>query len=328
MLPEDDENNNHIEEQNESENETDVEDFLNKVEVIKKTEERKVFIIKHDNNSGDGEPAPASIANKFNWGAFLFNWIWGIRYRKWVLVAIPVLMVLPFGFLLGIPGCIWAGMNGNQWAWEVVEYKNEEDFHSAQKRWVKAWCILFSIFVLAALIIWAMIPKQKPAEVPKMNTDIENSPVTQQMFIPDEVFKNTTSEDKYSDILASDKFIVYWLRYKNDFEDSNLKYLQDKMIEQKDRINDGFVLYPELVEKRGEDGSIIKTDKNIEMKKDDIKPHCSNPNSTCIEKWLYENCYDRYCIINPGTGAYMKVSGKNNVIPQALNAVDSWNRYK
>ena len=44
--------------------------------------------------------------------------------------------------------------------------------------------------------------------------------------------------------------------------------------------------------------------------------------------WLYENCYNKYCVINPKTKAYIKVGGKKNVIPQAIKAANRWSTEK
>ena len=74
------------------------------------------------------------MVENFNWGAFLFNFVWGIKYRKWALLAVPFLCFVPY---IGIPAALimayWAGKNGNQWAWEEVSYKDKDDFHEGSK---------------------------------------------------------------------------------------------------------------------------------------------------------------------------------------------------
>ena len=324
MFPED-ENQNHPEENNSHEMESDettIEDFLDKFTVTKK-EKKTVFITKHDNNSGEGEEAPESIAYKFNWGAFLFNWIWAVKYKKWWLLSILVMLFIPYGYIPAGVLCLWAGMKGNQWAWEEVQYESEEDFHQAQKKWVKAWFGIVSVLVVVGLIVLSSMPKQKQVEAQESMTSFTSTP--REMKIPNEVYKNTTTQDRYSDLLNSDKYIIYWVRYKNDFENSNLEFIQNKMAEKTEAVKDRFMLIPNLIEIRDASGNVIESQKNIQMRKYDLKPHCENVGQTCFEGWLYENCYNRYCVINPQTRAYIKVGGKKNVVPQAIKASNRWN---
>lgn len=327
MFPED-ENENHPEENNQQEvesDETTIEDFLDKFTVTKK-EEKKVFITKHDNNSGEGEEAPESIAYQFNWGAFLFNWIWAIKYKKWWLLSILVMLFIPYGFIPAGVLCIWAGMKGNQWAWEEVQYENEEDFHDAQKKWVKAWFGIMTVLVIIGLIILGSMPKQKQVETQESMTSFTSA--TREMRIPYEVVQNTTAQDKYNELLNADKYIIYWVRYKNDFENSNLEFIQKKMEERKETLKDRFILVPTLVEIHDASGNLIESRKNIQMDKYDLKAHCENQDKTCFEGWLYENCYNKYCVINPKTKVYIKVGGKKNLIPQAIKAANSWDSNK
>lgn len=329
MFPEDNNENfseeNKQQEQNLESDETTIEDFLDKFTVSKKAE-KKVFITERDNNSGEGEEAPESIAYKFNWGAFLFNWIWAVKYQKWWLLSIPVMLFIPYGFIPAGVLCIWAGMKGNQWAWEEVQYESEEDFHEAQRKWVKAWFGFLAVFVVICLMILSSMPKKKQVETQETMTSFTST--TREMKIPDEVYQNTTVKDKYNELLNADKYIIYWVRYKNDFENSNLEFIQNKMTERKDALKNRFMLIPNLVEIHDENGNIIESRKNIQMEKYDLKPSCENQDKTCFEGWLYENCYNKYCVINPKTKAYIKVGGKKNVIPQAIKAANRWSTAK
>ena len=157
-------------ENNKPKKEITLEEFVNqtskdKIKVERK-ETKKVTIHKRENNSGMGEPAPYTISRQFNWGAFLFNWIWGIKYKRWSLLIIPILLFIPYGFLISIIASIWAGTKGNQWAWEEIEYKDEEDFHHAQKAWVKAGFIIGLICLLAVSpIILSLINISEPTRL-------------------------------------------------------------------------------------------------------------------------------------------------------------------
>jgi len=61
----------------------------------------------------------------WNWGAFAFNWIWGIRFRTYraLLVFVPfVNIVMPFVL----------GFKGNEWAWKHNHWHSVEEFKHSQ----------------------------------------------------------------------------------------------------------------------------------------------------------------------------------------------------
>ena len=81
--------------------------------------------------------------DRWNWGAFLLNWIWGIGNGTYI----ALLCFVPFGivvmpFVLGFKGSAWAWRNGR---WESVER-----FKRAQRRW--AICGAITWLVLGCLI--------------------------------------------------------------------------------------------------------------------------------------------------------------------------------
>lgn len=303
--------------------ETTIEEFLDKI-VIEK-EEKKVFIVKHDNNSGTGETAPHSIAGKFNWGAFLFNWIWGIKYQKWILLIILVLTIIPYGFIAGIIMCIWAGIKGNQWAWEEVQYKNEEDFHNAQKKWVKAWFITMAILCIAAGSIWYFLPKKQQEEIKLQNYSFFSST---ELGIPQKVYDDTTPEDINYEILTSSKYIIYWKNDHNEHSKDNQKYIEEQFAKNKELLADKFTLQPNIIneEEATQDNNIQNNaDEPIATNKEDKEVNvCKNKDALCLEAWLNKNCNTGYCIINPTLKKYYKVRGKENVIPKAIRLLKVW----
>ncbi|MGY5450365.1 hypothetical protein ACVFI8_05395 [Agarivorans sp. MS3-6] len=82
----------------------------------------------------------------WNWGAFIFCCIWGVRFRTyrslWVLVPF-VNIIMPFVL----------GFKGNEWAWENNQWSSIEEFKSSQRRWSVSAGILFvgSFIYVAAL---------------------------------------------------------------------------------------------------------------------------------------------------------------------------------
>lgn len=95
----------------------------------------------------DPKPIPPEI-DRWNWGAFLLNWIWGIGNNTFIalLTLIPIVgLVMPF--VLGAKGSRWAWRNGR---WDSVEH-----FKRVQRKWaiwgavvwVAAIVLVVSIFV-------------------------------------------------------------------------------------------------------------------------------------------------------------------------------------
>jgi len=101
-----------------------------------------------ENTSGKGKDSvvPPEIM-KWNWGAFIFNWLWGIpnnTYRSfWVL--------FPFvGFFM----IFVLGFKGSEWAWRNREWQSIEHFKQVQRKWAKAGVI----FILCIIpLVLAMI---------------------------------------------------------------------------------------------------------------------------------------------------------------------------
>lgn len=97
-----------------------------------------------ENTSGQGPASqvPGEIQH-WNWGAFLLNWIWGIRHNT--LAALLVFIPL-FGFVCGV--------RGNDWAWRNRRWDSVEQFRAAQRRWA-LWGVV--AWVAAMAVAWAGI---------------------------------------------------------------------------------------------------------------------------------------------------------------------------
>jgi hypothetical protein len=143
------------------------------------------------NTSGQGKNAivPKSVANRFNWGAFGFGWIWGIFNKTWItliLLAINLvvnsvfstiipqeqlktnpsllLQVLPFCLIFLVVSFaiqIWFGIKGNTWAWQNKRWRNIEHFHKIQKRWAIVYgilCLIPFIIIIIGVILAFVVP--------------------------------------------------------------------------------------------------------------------------------------------------------------------------
>ena len=75
----------------------------------------------------DRRTVPAEI-DRWNWGAFLLNWIWGIGNNTYIalLTFVPFFgLIMPF--VLGAKGSAWAWRNGR---WDSIEH-----FKRVQRLW-------------------------------------------------------------------------------------------------------------------------------------------------------------------------------------------------
>ena len=103
-----------------------------------------------DNTSGQGERAfvPPEI-RRWNWGAFLLNWIWGIGNDTYIalLTMIPLVhIVMPFVL----------GAKGSEWAWRNKRWRDVAHFKRVQRNWAIAGVAVFGGFF--ALVALSLIP--------------------------------------------------------------------------------------------------------------------------------------------------------------------------
>ena len=90
---------------------------------------------------------------KWNWGAFMYNMIWGIGNKSYItlLCLVPILnIVWPF----------ICGAKGNEWAWKNGNYSNTREFFLVQDTWNRAGFVAFIIaliFVVIYVLFFAAI---------------------------------------------------------------------------------------------------------------------------------------------------------------------------
>lgn len=88
---------------------------------------------------------------KWNWGAFFFNFIWGIGNYSYL----PLLCLIPLFNIVWIFVC---GAKGNEWAWKSGKFDNVEDFLATQATWNRAGFIAFIVgMVFFVLYVLALI---------------------------------------------------------------------------------------------------------------------------------------------------------------------------
>ncbi|MEZ8027184.1 cytochrome c oxidase assembly factor Coa1 family protein [Enterovibrio norvegicus] len=77
----------------------------------------------------------------WNWGAFVFNFIWGIRFKSYK--ALWALIPVFGGFYAFV-----IGAKGNEWAWQNNNWESVEAFKTAQRKWSFGALAFFLVLVL------------------------------------------------------------------------------------------------------------------------------------------------------------------------------------
>jgi hypothetical protein len=113
-----------------------------------------------DNASGQGARAqvPAEI-DRWNWGAFLLNWIWGLGNGTYIalLMFVPLVnVVMPFVL----------GAKGSAWAWRNERWRDVEHFRRVQRTWaiwgVVVWVASIGLVVVIATSFFWLISHTQP----------------------------------------------------------------------------------------------------------------------------------------------------------------------
>ena len=112
-----------------------------------------------ENTSGQGKTAvvPPEV-DRWNWGAFLLNWIWGIGNR----VFIALLALIPFVNLVMV---FVLGARGSAWAWRNTRWESVEHFKRVQRRWTIAGVAVFlAVIALGAGSFFAAMALLKDSD--------------------------------------------------------------------------------------------------------------------------------------------------------------------
>lgn len=103
---------------------------------------------------------PAEIPrelDRWNWGAFFLNWIWGIGNSTWIalLMFVPIVgFVMPFVL----------GARGSRWAWRNRAWRDAEHFRKTQRAWA-----------IAGLAVWLAVIGTVSALVLSIPSILKNS---------------------------------------------------------------------------------------------------------------------------------------------------------
>jgi hypothetical protein len=124
----------------------------------------------------DPNPIPPEI-DRWNWGAFLLNWIWGVGNNTFI----ALLAVIPlFGFVM----MFVLGAKGSRWAWRNGRWDNVDHFKRVQRKWaiwgVVIWIAMIVLFVGIFVGVSAML---KHSEAYRLGVaQLQNSPIATKLL--------------------------------------------------------------------------------------------------------------------------------------------------
>ena len=110
-------------------------------------------------------------ADRWNWGAFLLNWIWGLGNNTWI----ALLALVPFvGFVM----MFVLGAKGSAWAWQNARWQSVEHFRRVQRYWAIAGAIAWLAFIgFCAAIFFSIVAAFKSSDVYKLGLEkLNNNP--------------------------------------------------------------------------------------------------------------------------------------------------------
>lgn len=86
---------------------------------------------------------PPDELKKFNWGAFLGTWIWGLVNKVYYPLWMLILWFTPFSLYFAI----YCGFKGNRWAWEKTKKEDVMKFSSKQSDQGLIFAVIHLIFL-------------------------------------------------------------------------------------------------------------------------------------------------------------------------------------
>ena len=78
--------------------------------------------------------------DRWNWGAFLLNWIWGLGNNT----PVALLMFIP---VVNLVMLFELGAQGSKWAWRNRAWRDAEHFRKVQREWAIAGFLVWIGFI-------------------------------------------------------------------------------------------------------------------------------------------------------------------------------------
>ncbi len=170
-----------------------------------------------------------SELKKFNWGAAVFCFIWGLFNGAFLrcIATYMVALVLVGVVLLTVPDKIYAvvvfalflfylGVKGSSWAWEQKKWKDVRHFVVVQNRWNMAALVVFGIFfivpMLSFMVIYLISGEAIFKSISAMRLPDKDDPFVE-LFLTDVNVTSAANEDVIIDYLIKDKSDVSENKY-------------------------------------------------------------------------------------------------------------------
>ncbi|MGZ5765547.1 MAG: cytochrome c oxidase assembly factor Coa1 family protein, partial [Usitatibacter sp.] len=121
--------------------------------------------------SSTASPIPPEI-DRWNWGAFLLNWIWGIGNNTFI----ALLALVPFVNIIMV---FVLGAKGSEWAWRNKHWESVEHFKRVQRKWAIAGVIVWLALLGACVaMFFSIVAAIKGSDVyqqalSKLNANVE-----------------------------------------------------------------------------------------------------------------------------------------------------------
>lgn len=105
----------------------------------------------------DRREIPQEI-NKWNWGAFLLGWIWGVGNGLYWTLALIIASVIPYvGWTASLAASIFLGIKGSELAWKAKHWESIEHFKRIQHNWMIAGICALGVFLLIFTITFTIL---------------------------------------------------------------------------------------------------------------------------------------------------------------------------
>lgn len=117
-------------------------------------------------------PIPPAL-DRWNWGAFFLNWIWGLGNSTYI----ALLIFVPFVNLVMV---FVLGAKGSKWAWKNRLWADEAHFIRTQRNWARAGLIVFVVvtgFVVFMFIGLSSLLRNNEAYIQSMELMRSNQQV-------------------------------------------------------------------------------------------------------------------------------------------------------
>jgi hypothetical protein len=155
------------------------------------------------NISGGSAVVPAEV-KKWNWGAFLLSWIWGIGNRTYI----AFLMFVPFVNFVMI---FVLGAKGSEWAWKNKHWDSVDDFKRVQKKWAYAGLAVLAAGIAIAIV--ATVIAFKLTSPPVQSADVffgqlTSGQVDAAYASTADKFKNVGTEDQFKSFLQDSPILT------------------------------------------------------------------------------------------------------------------------